>query len=149
MPRIRKPHSEETRRKMSMALKGRIAWNKGLKGFNKGVLLGRKRPDMTGEKSHWWIKDRTKLIKRNQRNDSAYYDWRRQVWVRDNEKCKIADKNCNGKIEAHHILGWRSHPELRYEINNGITLCHAHHPRGRAKEQLLVPTFQELISQMN
>ena len=50
------------------------------------------------------------------------------------------------KNEAHHILAWRSYPELRYEINNGITLCHAHHPRGEAKEKRLVPRLQGLVS---
>ena len=35
--------------------------------------------------------------------------------------------------------------KLRYEINNGITLCHAHHPRGRAKGKQLTPYFQELV----
>lgn len=38
--------------------------------------------------------------------------------------------------------------ETRYEINNGITLCHFHHPRKREKEKELSPFFQELILKM-
>ncbi len=99
-----------------------------------------------GEKSLNWISDRTKLAKRQERNDYAYVDWRKQVWSRDEFHCQIADSDCEGKIEAHHILGWSSYPKLRYQVNNGITLCHAHHPRKRAEEKRLVPLFQELVS---
>lgn len=99
-----------------------------------------------GEK-HWrWKLDRSQLVKRQERNDSAYYDWRKRVWLRDNFKCKINNCDCSGKIIAHHILGWALYPELRYEINNGITLCHAHHPKRRAEEKRLIPILSELVS---
>jgi len=103
-----------------------------------------------GENHYLWISDRTQLKKFDDdnldRRSSAYGNWRREIWKRDNWKCKIADKNCKGRIEAHHILGWTNYPELRYEANNGITLCHAHHPRKRVEEKRLSPYFQELVS---
>lgn len=102
-----------------------------------------------GEKSPRWIKDRTKLAKRQERMDSAYREWRKQVWIRDNFKCRMANQDCNGKIEAHHILTWRDYPELRYEIKNGITLCHFHHPHKRIQEKILSPFFQELVKVSN
>ena len=98
-----------------------------------------------GEKHHNWIKDRSLLKKDNLRNDVAYQNWRKEVWIRDNFKCKIAEESCEGRIEAHHILSWRDYPELRYKINNGITLCHAHHPRKRVEEKRLSPYFMELV----
>lgn len=98
-----------------------------------------------GENSPVWIKDRTKLVKRQERNDYSYIEWRKQVWLRDNFKCKIANQDCKGKIEAHHILGWSLYPELRYELTNGITLCHAHHPRKRAEEIQMIPRLSALI----
>ena len=106
-----------------------------------------------GEKHPRWIADRTKVVKNNRskyeyENDGAYRVWMIQVKNRDHWKCKIADKNCNGRLEAHHILNWIDFPELRYEINNGITLCHAHHPRGRAKEQKMVSVLQKLLAQV-
>lgn len=115
-----------------------IVWNKGLKGF------------LAGEKSPHWIADRMKLMRYNNnvrdRRSYAYVNWRREVWKRDDFKCRIANQDCNGRIEAHHILSWSEYVELRYEINNGITLCHAHHPSRRAEEKRLVPVFQELVS---
>jgi len=94
-----------------------------------------------------YIKDRTKLKKKeNKWLSSAYMYWSLDVKNRDGWKCKIADETCDGRLESHHILNWIEYPELRYKINNGITLCHAHHPRGRAKEKRLASTFQELVS---
>lgn len=138
-------HSEETKRKMSESGtglshgKGRIAWNKGKSAHW-----------MKGERNHKWISDRTKLKRYNDvakdRRSYAYSNWRMNVWLRDNFKCKIANDDCKGRIEVHHILGYTLYPELRYIINNGITLCHAHHPRKRAEEKRLEPVFKALVS---
>ena len=98
-----------------------------------------------GENHPMWIVDRTKLSKKQERGDMAYKEWRKQVWLRDNFKCKISNPDCRGRIEAHHILGWTAHPELRYEVNNGITLCHNHHPRKRSDERALALHFQSLL----
>jgi len=121
--------SISTRKKISLAKKEKPTWLKGL----------------TGEKHPSWIKDRTKLAKKQERNDPAYREWRKNVWVRDKYKCKIGNLDCTGKIQAHHILPWRDFPELRYEVNNGITLCQFHHPRRRNEEKRLIPVFQGLV----
>jgi hypothetical protein len=149
--------SAESRKKLSLAMKGRPVWNKGLKGVqHHSEATKEKIRDSHKGKNHWWsvkgenhwcwIKDRTKLAKRQKRNDMAYKEWRMSVWLRDRFKCKINNLNCNGRIQAHHILGWKLYPELRYDVNNGITLCQAHHPRKRAEEKRLIPTFRELVS---
>jgi hypothetical protein len=114
--------------------KGKPAWNKG-----------KKMPEKSGPNHPMWIADRSKLAPKQDRNDSRYKAWRKEVWLRDNFKCKIANPDCAGRIEAHHILGWTPYPELRYEPNNGITLCHFHHPRKRSEEVRLSPYFQSLV----
>lgn len=119
-------------------IKGR---EKGCKAWNKGLKL----PQFSGVYSPHWIKDRTKLAKRQERNDMAYKDWRRNVWLRDDFKCRIANQDCKGRLETHHILGWTAFPELRYEVKNGITLCNFHHPRKKADERNLVSVFQKLV----
>ena len=140
-------HSEETKRKMSLQKMG-----------SKNPMYGKpisekQRAEFfkiyTAQNAKNWIVDRTKL-KRNadklKNKDSAYSAWRKTVWLRDNFACKIGNPDCVGRIEAHHILRWAEYPELRYEVNNGITLCHFHHPRKRNDEMRLSPYFQELIN---
>jgi hypothetical protein len=73
-------------------------------------------------------------------------EWILAVRKRDGNKCKMENKDCKGRLETHHILPKRDFPELRYVVNNGITLCQAHHPRKRAEEKRLSPYFKELIS---
>lgn len=101
-----------------------------------------------GEKSSHYIKDRTQLKHRfgDERRSSIYSTWRNDVRKIDNWKCKINNKDCEGRLEVHHILGFVEHPELRYDINNGITLCRFHHPRKRIDEMKLSPYFQELVA---
>lgn len=48
--------------------------------------------------------------------------WRISVFERDGFKCKICEK-VGGELNAHHIKQYAFHPELRLDIDNGITLC--------------------------
>jgi hypothetical protein len=128
--------SEETRLAMSIAHKGQIPYSKG-----------KKLPHLSGINSPRWISDRTKLRTNERRKgDCRAVIWRNEVKLRDQKKCQIADSNCSGQLEVHHILSWKDYPELRYEVNNGITLCHHHHPRKREEVSKLSPYFKELIN---
>jgi len=133
--------------------KGKPTWNKGIKGYMAGEKHHWYGRNNKGENNPYYKKDRTLLKRFNDdskdRRSSAYVTWRNEVYKRDNWKCKINNKDCNGRLEAHHILEYAEHPELRYEINNGITLCQAHHPRKRAEEKRLSPYFMELVSVSN
>lgn len=130
---------EYARLKISVANKGRVPSEE----TRKKIAFAN-----SGPRNYLWIADRTKLVGRHDRNfhDPEYKQWRLKVYRRDSFKCRIANMDCKGRIEAHHILGWKDYPELRYEANNGITLCHAHHPRARAEEKRLSPYFQSLVS---
>jgi len=124
---------------------------KAMKEKMRQAKLGKKMPwnsvpERVGEKSPRWIKDRTLIKLDKERGGPLHKQWSKNVKQRDNWKCKLADTNCKGKLVAHHILSWREYPKLRYIINNGISLCHAHHPRRRAEEKRLESTFQELVS---
>lgn len=102
---------------------------------------------MKGSGNHRWIKDRTLLKKSdNKMDDVQYIYWSNQIKRRDNWKCKLLSKDCNGRLESHHIFNWIEYPKLRYILTNGITLCAFHHPRGREKEKRMIPIFQELLS---
>lgn len=107
---------------------------------------GKKRPELQGENNPCWIKDRTQVKLDKERGGPLHKQWSRSVKNRDGWKCRISNDGCFGPVVAHHILGWKDYPELRYQINNGITLCHAHHPRKRSEEKRLSPYFQDLVS---
>lgn len=99
-----------------------------------------------GEKIYNYKKDRTQLKDDSkERGGQLHREWSNSVKIRDGGKCKINNSDCKGRLEAHHILGWTKYSELRYEITNGITLCHFHHPRKREDEINLSPYFKELV----
>jgi hypothetical protein len=104
------------------------------------------REKITGVNHYRWIKDRSSVKTTDrQHNDPNYKKWKKAVHIRDEGNCRINNEDCSGRIEAHHILPWKDHAELRYNVNNGITLCHYHHPRVRKEEQRLAPVFTEMV----
>jgi len=122
--------------------KGRVAWNKGIKwdeetkskisitkkGNSPAWNKGKEYPQIQGE-NHWkWKENRDELIKKNLRNDPLYKRWQSEVKRRD-KICMEKDGSCCGYLIAHHIKSWKDYPELRYELDNGITLCQFHHYR--------------------
>ena len=79
---------------------------------------------MPSKENHWNWKGGVSLLNDN-RDSAEYKEWRRAVYVRDNYKCvKCGSKE---KLNAHHLKSWTIYPELRYDINNGITLCEKCH----------------------
>ena len=136
-----------------------VAWNKGIKGsikpnsgsFKKGLVpwnKDKKRPEITGPNHYLWREDREQVdLNKKRWYSKEYAEWRTEVFMRDNWKCRIADQKCKGQVEVHHILPWRDYVELRFNTKNGITLCHAHHPRKRSEEAKLSPYFKKLVAE--
>lgn len=121
-----KKHTQETREKISKSRTGKLSG-----------------------KNHWhWIEDRSKVVPTRGKDNKQYRDWSFNVKKRDVFKCRMDDENCSGRLESHHILSWRDHPELRYEIKNGITLCQFHHPHKKSEEERLSPYFTSLINNL-
>lgn len=60
--------------------------------------------------------------------DHRYTDWRTAVFQRDDYTCRRCGTK-GGKLHAHHVLRWATHPAARYEVDNGITLCQDDHAR--------------------
>lgn len=83
-----------------------------------------RRERMMGEKNPMWKGGDSDKERRN----STYKNWRRRVFERDEFTCRHCGyfNGCGIKrrdLNAHHIVHWIESIELRYEIDNGITLC--------------------------
>jgi predicted nucleic acid-binding Zn ribbon protein len=57
-----------------------------------------------------------------ERRSDNFKKWRIQVFERDKYTCKDCNK-IGGTLHAHHILPFATNKELRFDINNGKTLC--------------------------
>lgn len=148
-------HTEEWKQAQSERLKGNTngfkvgkpSPRKGTKAtkpaWNKGMTF----PERRGLNHPNWKTDRTTVVGRHARksHDPEVKQWRRDVWERDGFVCRYKDADCQGRIEAHHILRWADFPELRYDVSNGITLCHYHHPRTRIAETAMLSIYRNLI----
>ena len=117
----------------------------GIPNKSKGI----KRSQCSGKNHYRYISDRSIYLKNREHDPEKlkleYRNWRLEVYKRDNYKCRINNCDCAGRIIAHYILGFTKFPELRYNINNGITLCLFHHPLKRIEEQRLIPFFQQMV----
>lgn len=58
----------------------------------------------------------------NGRHSSEYKAWRDAVFQRDDYTCQICGKK-GGTLNAHHVFPYSLHPNLRYDLDNGVTLC--------------------------
>jgi len=63
-----------------------------------------------------------------ERRNRDYKRWRIEVFERDGFTCQGCGyyNGCGKKrrdLNAHHIVGWTESIELRYEVENGMTLC--------------------------
>jgi len=116
---------KEVKEKMSLAKKGKKPWNFGIKMWQgkehpKGTL-GMKFPQRSGENCHLW-KGGVSTENELARKSAEYKQWRKLVFSRDNYTC-VHCMQVGGKLQADHIKPFSLYKELRYELNNGRTLC--------------------------
>lgn len=62
------------------------------------------------------------------RGSPKYKRWRAFVFARDNYTCQVCAKR-GGEINADHIKSFAKYPKLRFDINNGRTLCRMCHTK--------------------
>jgi ATP dependent DNA ligase domain/HNH endonuclease len=67
-----------------------------------------------------------KIDSRRKNRRGKHGAWARAVISRDHATCQTCGAQ-NVELHAHHIRPFVDHPELRWDINNGLTLCHRCH----------------------
>lgn len=136
--------SQETCKKRSLSMKGKMPKNiNKIKGWCKGKKLSKEhgakialsnrrrlvseetRKKMSdahkGEKASCWKGGITSQNHRV-RDSFQYRNWRLKIFKRDNFTCQGC-KKVGGRLEAHHIKSFAKYLELRFCIDNGVTLC--------------------------
>lgn len=78
-------------------------------------------------------------------NSPEYKKWRHQIYQRDHYRCQWPGCSSKQKINAHHIKTWAHYPGLRFDINNGITLCYQHHKMIKGMEEYYVAVFLKIV----
>jgi hypothetical protein len=87
---------------------------------------------IVGEKHPNW-KGGTKDFSEKFRRTKEYKIWRKQVLTRDNYTCvecglkKSFNKNI--RFHAHHKQSFSEYPNLRLDVENGVTLCEGCHQK--------------------
>lgn len=102
-------YSEETIKKISDNKKGKPNLH----------FIGEKNPNWNGGVTKLNHKIRTSL---------EYKIWRRSVFERDNFTCVNCGQH-GGYLNADHIKPYSKFPELRFDLNNGRTLCVSCHKK--------------------
>lgn len=64
-------------------------------------------------------------ITRKWGQDSNLRSWSKKIKERDGYKC--TECGATNHLHSHHIKSKATHPELKYDMNNGITLCYDCH----------------------
>lgn len=70
-------------------------------------------------------------LKDPERGRYRYKMWTKAVKDRDGWACTKCSST--ERLHSHHIKRWCDYPDLRYDLSNGITLCHPCHEEEHGK----------------
>ncbi|KKN11572.1 hypothetical protein LCGC14_1025220 [marine sediment metagenome] len=124
-----KKMSKESRRKMSEAAKkrpsNRIGKKHTLETRAKISIISRERSPSGRDAPAY--KDGKVQERRGQRWSMQYKRWRYDVYLRDKFTCQKCGDDKGGNLVAHHIKPFADYPELRFDVENGLTICSSCH----------------------
>lgn len=121
-------HSPEWNKKISAALVGdkNPAKQPGIGTKISNAKKGKFHFNQRGERHPNWKGGTAKEYK-HQTSRIEYVEWRKAIFQRDNWTCRICEKRSSKEnqiyLEGHHINSWIKYPEMRFNVENGITVC--------------------------
>lgn len=123
---------------MKNKLKSKISWsairalvNAGLKPsdieakYNGAVT----KEQIYRKKAKWGKEDYFKSDKYAKYRTPQYIAWRTACLTRDKYKCVVCGRGRPARLQVDHIHSWSRYPALRFEVDNGQTLCIPCHKR--------------------
>ena len=87
-------------------------------------------------------------MKRNY-DDPLYAEWRKRIFRRDGRRCQMPSCSSRRRLQAHHIQTWAHAPQLRYDEDNGITLCSTCHQTVNRHEGEYALLFFDIVRKTN
>lgn len=76
---------------------------------------------LTGSKNYKWDSTRTDEDRDSFHRSTGHRKWREAVLERDGNECVRCDSAED--LHAHHIYPYSEYPEMREDVDNGVTLC--------------------------
>lgn len=52
-----------------------------------------------------------------------YNEWRKEVYERDGYLCQVCLDKSHNRLRAHHLSSFANYPDLRFNVQNGVTCC--------------------------
>lgn len=102
-------------------------------GYKRLLIAVRKpRPEQRGKNNPRW-KGGSEHDIQKLRNLSQYIEWRKAVYERDRFTCQDCGDNKGGNLQAHHKKPFATFPQLRFDVDNGVTLCEPCHKKYHSK----------------
>jgi len=102
-----------------------VPWNKGTKGLQTAWNKGISATEQEAERLRSYNETRSKIAK--SRGCKKYFSWRKKVLERDGNKC--TECKSTHRLAAHHIVPWEKLEKLRFDVDNGLTLCNSCHAK--------------------
>ncbi len=124
-------------------MKGKDPFINGGRGEVAGWFKGKRNEKIRGENNPNWTGGTYGTERHKIMGQIEYKLWRDSVFARDGYTCQKTGQ-VGGDMECHHVLSFSEYPELRFAIDNGITLSKKSHKEFHKKYGMKNNTRQQL-----
>lgn len=129
-------HTDAARQKQSASKKGRVL------PLQTRIAQSARLQGISADK--WCGFATTETLR--QRKSAQLKAWRIAVFERDDHTCLMCGRR-GGILHVHHVHPFAKYPELRFDVNNGATLCAKPcHKKTIGREALFVELLTQTIS---